>query len=473
MSNLNRGNDEKNFDPDLENSISQVENGNTDSVSNTETGEPEYQPNFDEDREIPELNDREHSQGKKAIFWGIVFILFIVVFVGIAVFAKNFSAYRQQQKIEKAEQAEKNKDQTDFASDKIDADKSNFVTYPEPTMTENAAVDGQNPNDPNAPNYNAAASQPVADNNSTYVSPQPNYQQPNATPAAYSHSGGTTTTTAAAVETPNSRKMGSDMMYSGNTGKSAKNADSSGVSLASMQGQGFMPQGSGGAEMANTGNASSGNGNSRFGNQYQSTNFASTQASQRTNLSLLLKQGTMIPCVLKTKIVSTFAGQTSCQVTKDIYSANGKALLIERGSSVIGEQTVKVEQGQARVFVLWSKLDTPKGITLTLDSGAVDNLGASGMPAKIDNHWWKRFGSAILLSVIEDGLQALANQNNSDQSGGISYNSSSNATKEMAKTALENSINIPPTATINQGTLLNIFVARDVDFRGVYELAQK
>lgn len=460
MSNLGRGNDDKNFDPDLQNSISQVEDENKDlnNPSNNET-ETEYKPEFEEDREIPELNDREHSQGKKAIFWGVMFALSILVFVGIAAFAKNFGEYREQQKIAKAEAAEKNKEQTDFASDKIDADKANFVEYPEPPLDETAASEAS------APNYDANAAQPVVENSSDYVSPQPNYQQPSATPAAsYATSAPMTT---AMVETPSSRKMGSDMMYSGDTGKANSEANSgSGVSLASMQGQGFMSQGN----ESPVGNSGA---NSRFGNQYQSTNFASTQASQRGNLSLLLKQGTMIPCVLKTKIVSTYAGQTSCQVTKDVYSANGKTLLIERGSSVIGEQTVKVEQGQARVFVLWSKLDTPKGVTLTLDSGAVDNLGASGMPAKIDNHWWKRFGSAILLSVIEDGLQTITNQNNSEQSGGISYNSSSNTTKEMAKVALENSINIPPTATVNQGTLLNIFVARDVDFRGVYELANK
>lgn len=456
MSNLDRSNDDKNFDPDLQNSISQVEDNKTDlnSSNNDPNGEKEYKPEFEEDREIPELNDREHSQGKKAIFWGVMFALAILVFVGVAAFAKNFGEYREQQKIAKAEKAEKDKNQTDFASNKIDADKENFVEFPEPPLDESAASEA-------APNYDA--SQPVVENNSNYVSPQPNYQQPSQTPtASYA------TTAAPAAETPSSRKMGTDMMYSGNTGKVSANNGNGGVSLASMQqGQGFMPQG-------NEENPSNGSGaNSRFGNQYQSTNFAPTQASQRTNLSLLLKQGTMIPCVLKTKIVSTYAGQTSCQVTKDVYSANGKTLLVERGSSVIGEQTVKVEQGQARVFVLWSKLDTPKGITLTLDSGAVDNLGASGMPAKIDSHWWKRFGSAILLSVIEDGLQTVTNQSNSDQSGGISYNSSSNTTKEMAKLALENSINIPPTATVNQGTLLNIFVARDVDFRGVYELANK
>lgn len=463
MSNLDR-NDDKNFDPDLQNTITPVESVESveseKSDNKDQNNEPESKPDFDEDREAPQLNDREHSQGKKAIFWGIIFILFVAAFIGIAAFAKNFSAYREQQKIEKAALAEKDKEQTDFASDKIDKDKGNFTDYPEPEIT-----------DPNATDFNAASA-PVSNDESEsgYVSPQPNYQQPSAAPATYSHSNaGTSTASTEVIETPASRKMGSEMMYSGNTGKSSNSGSSStgGISLAGMQGQGFM------AQSNDDDNGAANSGNSRFGNQYQSTTFAATKANQRTNLSLLLKQGTMIPCVLKTKIVSTYAGQTSCQVTKDIYSANGKALLIERGSSVIGEQTVKVEQGQARVFVLWSKLDTPKGVTLTLDSGAVDNLGASGMPAKIDNHWWKRFGSAILLSVIEDGLQTLANQNNSDQSGGVSYNSSSNATKEMAKVALEDSINIPPTATVNQGTLLNIFVARDVDFRGVYELANK
>ncbi|MCZ5009180.1 hypothetical protein O5903_00600 [Escherichia coli] len=38
----------------------------------------------------------------------------------------------------------------------------------------------------------------------------------------------------------------------------------------------------------------------------------------------------------------------------------------------------------------------------------------------------------------------------------------------MAKTTLENTINIPPTAYINQGTVLSVIVPRNIDFSEVY-----
>ena len=57
-----------------------------------------------------------------------------------------------------------------------------------------------------------------------------------------------------------------------------------------------------------------------------------------------------------------------CIVSKDVYSANGQTLLIERGSKIIGEQTSALLQGQARVFVLWNELETPTGVKVPLAS---------------------------------------------------------------------------------------------------------
>ncbi|QPT43576.1 TrbI/VirB10 family protein (plasmid) [Moraxella nonliquefaciens] len=92
----------------------------------------------------------------------------------------------------------------------------------------------------------------------------------------------------------------------------------------------------------------------------RSSNLANGTVNSRGDVSMMLLQGTTIPCVLKTRVDSTYQGFTICQVAKDVYSANGKVLLIERGSSVFGEQNIQMSQGKARVAILWGKIETPK-----------------------------------------------------------------------------------------------------------------
>ena len=300
---------------------------------------------------------------------------------------------------------------------------------------------------------NANYAVPTADNNANYVTntaPQ-NPQYAVAQPS-------NTNNEPNPLEVAKQRKLGGSVMAyeaSANAGgMSANNASMMGVST------GFAPEQNQQNQQRNS-----------FANQYNSTAFSPTVAGQRQNLTMLLKQGTIIPCVLLTKIDSTYAGQTACQVAKDVYSANGKTLLIERGSKVIGEQRVQVAQGQARVFVLWSQLETPKGVQVQLDSGSTDSLGASGISARVNNHYLKRFGGAILISMIEDAVELL--KDNGNQSGGVSYNSTSDSANEIAVEALKNTIGIPPTAHVHQGSLLNVFVSRDVDFQQVYKLVNR
>ena len=94
-------------------------------------------------------------------------------------------------------------------------------------------------------------------------------------------------------------------------------------------------------------------------------NYKPTVAESRGDLTYVLNRGTGIPCVTTTKIVTTHPGLTRCQVAHDVYSANGKTLLVERGSTIIGEQTSALTHGQARVFALWNTLETPEGIRVT------------------------------------------------------------------------------------------------------------
>lgn len=188
----------------------------------------------------------------------------------------------------------------------------------------------------------------------------------------------------------------------------------------------------------------------------------------------LLTQGSMIDCVLETRMITTQPGMTACYVTRDIYSANGRVVLLDRGSKVIGHYQGGITQGQARIFVLWSRIETPKGIIINLDSPGTGSLGEGGVGGYVDTHFWERFGGAILLSLVDDfsdvATQRMANSNNKNQP---TFSSTTNNAQTMAAEALKNSINIPPTLNKNQGERISIFVARDLDFRSVYELKHR
>jgi type IV secretion system protein VirB10 len=191
------------------------------------------------------------------------------------------------------------------------------------------------------------------------------------------------------------------------------------------------------------------------------------------NRNLLLIHGTQIPCALRTRLVTDQPSILICQVTKDIFSADGTTLLIERGSNIFGEQKKAIITGQNMAFINWSEVDTPHGVRIRIDSLGTDSLGASGINVWVDEKWSKRFGGSIMLSFIQDALATASTtaQNNSSKNE-VVYDNSEKNTGRMAEIALENSINIQPTGYANQGQLINILVARDIDFSNVYSLSE-
>ena len=183
----------------------------------------------------------------------------------------------------------------------------------------------------------------------------------------------------------------------------------------------------------------------------------------------------MIDCALETKFNSTTVGMLTCNVTRNIYSASGRVILIDRGSKIIGQYKGGLQQGQARVFVLWTRVETPKGVIMNIDSPAAGGLGDMGMDGRVNNHFWKRFGGAMLVSVIDGLGKALgnvaANKLNEALDGDNYYQSGmSSDSSAVAEKIIENTINIPPTLIKHQGDRVNVYVSRDLDFSGVYRL---
>jgi type IV secretion system protein VirB10 len=192
-----------------------------------------------------------------------------------------------------------------------------------------------------------------------------------------------------------------------------------------------------------------------------------TRAQTLATQQFLLPKGAFIDCTLETAIDSTLPGMTTCVTATDTFGVDGKVVLLERGSKLIGETRGEVQNGAARVFVLWTEARTPTGVLVPLDSPGTDELGRSGLPGKVNRHFWDRFGAALLISVIDGAMQA-AVQSSSRGSGAIIYNPSTS--QDALTEVLKGTINIPPAVTKHQGDRIQILVARDLDFRSVYEL---
>lgn len=181
-----------------------------------------------------------------------------------------------------------------------------------------------------------------------------------------------------------------------------------------------------------------------------------------------ITQGTIIPCILQTAIDTSLPGYVRCLLPQDVRGATNNVVLLDRGTTVIGEIQRGLQQGDARVFVIWNRAETPHHAVVSLASPGADELGRSGMPGTVDNHFWQRFAGAMLLSVVQGAFQAASQH--TESSGGPNLNSFQSNGAQAADTALKATINIPPTLQKNQGDAVSIFVARDLDFSDIYEL---
>lgn len=182
---------------------------------------------------------------------------------------------------------------------------------------------------------------------------------------------------------------------------------------------------------------------------------------------LLLPKGAFIDCTLETAIDSSLPGMTTCITATDTFGADGEVVLLERGTKLVGETRGEVHQGGARVFVLWTEARTPTGVVVPLASPGTDELGRAGLSGTVNRHFLDRFGAAILVSVVNGAVQAAA-QSTSSHNGAVVVNPAGST--DIMTEVLRDTVAIPPTVTKPQGDRIQVLVARDLDFRSVYEL---
>ena len=165
-------------------------------------------------------------------------------------------------------------------------------------------------------------------------------------------------------------------------------------------------------------------------------------------------QGTMIPAILETAIDTDVPGYVRAVVSQDVRSFDGRRILVPRSSRLVGQYQSGLQAGQKRAYVIWTRLIRPDGVSVALSSPATGFDGRTGLPGEVNSHFFQRFGSAMLLSVI-GGLTTLASSGTSVILGGG---------QNAASTALQQDGQISPTVRVRQGEPIRVFTARDLDF---------
>jgi len=189
---------------------------------------------------------------------------------------------------------------------------------------------------------------------------------------------------------------------------------------------------------------------------------SSDQRLQAPVSPYVVQAGTVIPAALITGLRSDLPGQSTAQVTENVYdSPAGRYLLVPQGSRLIGSYDSQVAFGQSRVLA-WTRLILPGGrsIVLEKDPGA-DAQGFAGLEDGVDHHWKQLFGAALLSTVLGVGAQAGTSQSDSQILDALRQGAA-NSLNQVGQQVVSKNLDVQPTLTIRPGFPVRVIVTRDL-----------
>ena len=204
--------------------------------------------------------------------------------------------------------------------------------------------------------------------------------------------------------------------------------------------------------VANTGAA---NGGDDFASRLGTAGNGSASASASFDPHTTIAQGTLIPAVLETAINTDVPGYARAVVSADVRSFDGTRVLVPRSSRLVGQYKSGIQAGQRRVYVIWTRLIRPDGVSVNIGSPGSGNGGEPGLGGQVNTHFFERFGSGMLLTVMS-GLSAIG-------SGGTNIVIAGSG-QSAAAAAVGQTGQIGPTIRVHPGEPLRVFTARDLDF---------
>ena len=181
---------------------------------------------------------------------------------------------------------------------------------------------------------------------------------------------------------------------------------------------------------------------------------------------LVLRQGKVIPAVLGRQINSDLPGRITAYVSSNVYDSDGR-LLIPMGASLVGKYDSGVQVGQSRVMFAFERLVLPNGYSFDLPAApGADLAGAAGISGKVDNHFFRMFGTSLLIAVLADHVRQPSNVTQIGSTGPVT--AAGQVLADVSKAVLDRNRVILPTVSVEQGTRINVEVMADMVFPEAY-----
>ena len=212
----------------------------------------------------------------------------------------------------------------------------------------------------------------------------------------------------------------------------------------------------------------------------KSTGAEQATATRLSNLNMTIAQGKIVDAVLETAINTDLPGTLRAIISRDVYAEAGRAVMVPKGSRLIGTYNTGILRGQRRVLVVWTRIIRPDGVDIAIGSPGVDMLGRAGMQGEVDNKYFETFSTAILTSILsigaavgadalvdDPGVTTQRTDGSTTTSGSAGSAAASTAVAQfgnIGRDVVNNLLDLRPTITIDQGSRINVFVNRDLIF---------
>ena len=211
---------------------------------------------------------------------------------------------------------------------------------------------------------------------------------------------------------------------------------------------------------------------------WRSIGYGPNTSSMPVDMTRVVTMDKPIPAVVKLPIDTRHPSRAVATVERDIYGGDGRTVVIERGSTLIGTAASIGSTAEEKVGIAWERLMRPDGSAWALTATSGDAMGRSGVIGFIDNRWMERFGTTLLASAMVAGIDIALNASQTTtqsatttsthhQPGYIAAQEFNGDFRSVFAEFAKEQMEIQPIRTVPVGTRITVFPTTDLWLRPI------